>query len=120
MAAYNEGIRSYTASGAVTAHGRVKIASGTTTTPPQVALAGLGEQHIGIAEFAAADGELVSVRLRNYNGTVEAIAATSISIGTALYGASGGKVSSVSSGTTIGFNNEASTADGDIIEIIQY
>ncbi|MFA5378151.1 MAG: capsid cement protein [Dehalococcoidia bacterium] len=118
--AYNEGVRTFTASGAVTAHSRVKIASGTTTTPPQVALAGLGEQHVGTCEYAAADGDIVSVKLRNYNGTVEAIAASSISIGATIYGATGGKVASTSSGTSIGFAIEAATADGDIIEILQY
>jgi len=118
--AYNEGIRTFTASGAITAHARVKITASSSTTPPQVELAGLGEQHAGIAEFAAADGELVSVRLRNYNGTVEAIAASSIAVGAALYGASGGKVASTSSGTTIGFAVEQATANGDIVEIIQY
>lgn len=120
MAAENEGIRTFTASGAITAHARVKITSGSTTTPPQCELAGLGEQHAGIAEYAAADGEIVSVRMRNCSGTVEAIAASSISVGAALYGATGGKVASTSSGTTIGFAVEAATANGDIIEIVQY
>jgi len=118
--AENEGIRTFTASGAVTAHARVKITSASSTTPPQVELAGLGEQHVGIAEYAAADGELVSVRIRNYSGTVEAIAASSVAVGAALYGASGGKVASTSSGTTIGFAVEQATANGDIIEIVQY
>ena len=117
---YNEGIRTFTASGAITAHARVKVTAASSTTPPQCELATIGEQHVGIAEYAAATGELVSVKIRNYNGSVEAIAASSVAVGAALYGATGGKIASTSSGTTIGFALEAATADGDIIEIVQY
>lgn len=115
---YNEGIRTFTASGAVTAHGRVKIATGTTTSPPQVALAGLGEAHIGVAEYAAADGETFAVKLRN--NTVEVVANEAISIGAVLYGASAGKVADTSSGTAFGIALEAATAGGDIIEMVTY
>lgn len=117
---YNEGIRSFTAYGAITAHARVKIKSGTTSTPPQVELAGLGEQHIGHAEFAVGSGEIVSVRLRTYPGTIEAIAADSFSKGATLYGAASGKVSDTSSGSAIGIAAEAATNDGDIVEIIPF
>lgn len=117
---YNEGIRTFTASGAIIAHGRVKIASGTTTTPPQVALAGLGEAHIGVAEYAAADGETLAVKLRNCGGTVEVVANEAISIGATLYGASGGKVADTSSGTAFGVALEAATALDDIIEMVTY
>ncbi len=116
----NEGIRTFTANGAITAHSRVKVSSGTTTTPPQVELAGSGEQHIGYAEYAVATGELVAVRIRNYNGTVEAIAGEALAKGAVLYGAAAGKVKDTSAGSAIGIALEEATADGDIIEVVDF
>lgn len=118
--AYNLGIRSFTASGAITAHARVKATAASATTPPEVELAGSGEQHIGIAEFAVADEGIVSVRMRNDSGTFEAIAEEALAVGAVLYGAADGKVKDTSTGSAIGVSLEAATADGDIIEIVDF
>lgn len=117
---YNEGIRTFTANGALTNKMRVKLTSASTTSPPQVEAAGAGEQHIGICEYAAADTELVSVKLRTFPGTHEGIAADSFAVGATLYGAASGKISDTSSGTAIGIALEAATADGDLVEFIDF
>lgn len=117
---YNEGIRSFTASGAVTAHSRVKITGSSSTDPIQVELAGAGEQHAGVCEYAAADGATVAVRMINYPGTVEVIAADTFSVGATLYGAASGKVSDTSSGSAIGIALEAATAANDIVEMATF
>lgn len=114
---FNEGIKSFIAYGAITAHARVKLRSG---YGDQVQLAGAGEAHIGIAEYAVADAEYVSIKLKNEAGTVEVVAADSFSVGATLYGAASGKVSDTSSGSAIGVALEAATADGDIIEMLPY
>lgn len=117
---YNEGNPTFVASGALGANVRVKIKSGTTTTPCQVEAAGAGEQHIGTTMYAVADGENVGVRLRTSPGIHEGVAADSFSKGAVLYGAAAGKISDSSSGTAIGIAIEAATADGDIVQYIDF
>lgn len=117
---FNEGIRTFTANGALTAHMRVKLTAGSATTPPQVEAAGAGEQHMGITEYAAADGALVAVKLRTYPGTHEGIAADSFAVGATLYGAASGKISDSSSGTAIGMAIGAAGNDGDVVEFIDF
>lgn len=114
---FNEGIKTFIAYGAITAHARVKLRSG---YGDQVELAGAGEAHIGVAEYAVADTEYVSIKLKSESGTVEVIAADSFSVGATLYGAASGKVSDTSSGSAIGVALEAATADGDIIEMLPF
>ncbi|HUX58128.1 MAG TPA: hypothetical protein VMV77_14215 [Bacteroidales bacterium] len=117
---YNEGIRAFTANGALTAHARVKASGGSVTSPVQVELAGSGEQHIGITEYAAGNGTIVAVKLRTFPGTVEAIAAGIVVQGAVIYGAADGKVDDASAGSAIGIALEAAGADGDIIEIVDF
>jgi hypothetical protein len=117
---YNEGIKTFTANGALGAKVRVKVTGSSATTPPQVEVAGSGEQHIGITEYAAGDGTLVAVRLRTYPGTHEAIAAEAISVGAVIYGAASGMVKDSAAGTAIGIALEEATALNDIIEIIDF
>lgn len=117
---YNEGTKTFTAGAALEAKRRVKIKSGTTTTPPEVEYAGAGEQHIGITEYAVASAELVAVKLRTAPGTHEMTAAGAFALGATLYGAANGKVDDASSGTAIGKALEAATADGDIVEGIDF
>jgi len=116
----NEGIRTFTANGTLTAKMRVKITSASATSPIQVEAAGAGEQHIGTTEYAAADTTLVAVRLRTYPGTHEGIAADTFAIGATLYGAASGKISDTSSGTAIGIALEEATAASDIVEFIDF
>jgi hypothetical protein len=120
MSQYNNGIRAYTANGALTQYMRVKLTAGSTTTPPQVEAAGAGEQHIGFVQRDAADGAIVSVSLRNNNGTKQAIAAGAITQGATIYGAAAGTVDDTSSGSAIGQAMTAATASGDIIEVVDF
>ena len=117
---YNEGNPTFTANGALGAKVRVKLTAGSTTTPPQVEVAGAGEQHIGITEYGVADTELVVVKLRTSPGIAEGKAADSFAVGAILYGAAAGKISDSSSGTAIGVALEAATADGDIVQFIEF
>jgi hypothetical protein len=118
----NSGLRTYTASGAIGANIRVKLTSPSTTLPVQVEVAGLGEQHIGITEFAVASGDPVAVRLRTYPGTQEVVAADTFAHAAVLYGAAAGKVTdnSAGAGNAIGQAMEACTTAGDIIEMVPY
>lgn len=119
---YNDNpVRTFTAYGTPGANLRVKIKSGTTTTPPQVELAGAGEDYIGITEFATVtSGDPVSVRLITAPGTFHCNIAISSSIarGTVLYGAASGELSDASSGSAQGIALEAAAAATDCIECL--
>lgn len=116
----NEGIKTFTANGALGAKVRVKLTSASATTPPQVEVAGAGEQHIGITEFAAADTAPVAVRLRTMPGTHEGIAKEAFAVGATLYGAAAGGIKDTSDGTAIGIALEEATGVGDIVEFIDF
>jgi len=96
---------------------RVKVESGTTTTPPEVVYADAGEAFIGITREAVDDGDYVSVDLFAKEGTFFAEAADSFSVQATLYGAADGKVSDSSNGTGFLIALEAATAAGDIVEV---
>jgi hypothetical protein len=116
----NSGLRTFIAGEALGENIRVKIESGTTMDPPEVVAAGAGEQHIGVTQFAVADGTAVTVKITATPGTVEVVAADSFSRGATLYGAASGKVSDTASGSAIGIAVEAATATGDIIEMAPF
>lgn len=116
----NEGIGTFTANGALGEKIRVKLTAASTTNPPQVEIAGLGEQHIGITQYAAADGETVAVKLRTYPGTHEMVASKAIAIATTVYGAASGKISDASSGSAIGITKKAASGNGSIVEVIPF
>src|SRR3990167_1829910 len=103
--------RAFTAAGAIAQHLRVK-------TPGALALAGSTDHELGTAERAAfASGDVISVRLRTAQGTAKMVAVDAITKGNPAYAAASGKISA--SGTVlIGIALEASTADGDVIEIL--
>ena len=117
---YVEGPKTYLATSAIYKNRRVKLTSGTTTTPPSVEHAGAGEACVGVALNNAAAGERVTVRALNDNGTLLVVAADSFTIGASLYGAANGKVTDSASGTAQFIALQAATADGDIVEAIVY
>lgn len=119
MSQYNEGNRTFTANGALGAHIRVKLTAASTTTPPQVEVAGAGEQHIGTTEYAVADGALVSCRIRGHGGTIRWVAGEAIEVGDPLYGAASGKVKDTADGSAIGYALEQATALNDVIECVE-
>lgn len=115
---YTIGGRTFQAGEDLESYRRVKIESGTTTTPPEVIYADAGEAAIGITMDSADDGEAVAVRLFTDSGTFIGMAADTFSVGATLYGAADGKISDTSSGSAIGVAAEAATAAGDIVEFV--
>jgi len=115
---WNEGIKTFTAGEALEARRRVKIETGTTTTPPEVVYADAGEDFIGVTEYAVADTEKIAVKMNSAPGTfeVECLVDAAIARGTVLYGAADGMVSDASSGTAQGIALEAG-ADNQHIEV---
>ncbi len=115
---WNEGIKTFIAGAALEARRRVKIASGTVTTPPQVVYADAGEVAIGITEYTVKAADPVAVRLNNHPGTFEVTAASPVTIarGTVLYGANDGKVSHTAAGSAIGIAMQVAAAN-EILEM---
>ena len=65
MAVWSEGPRNFIAGEDLEAYRRVKIESGTTTSPPEVVYADAGEACIGTTLAPAKDGESVAVKMLN-------------------------------------------------------
>lgn len=103
---------------ALAARVRVKITGSSTTSPPQVEVAGAGEAFIGVTEYAAAIGDLIAVRPINKGGSQEVTAAGAFAVGAALYGAAAGKMDDAISGSIQAYAVEAGLADGDIVEVV--
>jgi hypothetical protein len=99
---------------------RVAIVSGTTTSPPNVGIAGVGDAGIGINDVLTAITKLCVVEPLNKSGTLEMVANGAISEGEDVFPAAAGKISATAAGGALGKAMEASTADGDIIEILVY
>jgi len=116
----NEGNRSFTANEAIGAKIRVKLVSGSAAVPPAIVIAGAGEQHIGMTEYAVASDDIGAVRLRTAPGTQEGVAAEAFSVGATLYAAAAGKLKDTSDGTAIGIALEEATAVNDIVEFIDF
>ncbi|KKM60035.1 hypothetical protein LCGC14_1545920 [marine sediment metagenome] len=114
---WNEGIKTFKAGEALAAKRRVKIETGTTTTPPEVVYADAGEDFIGVTEYAVADAAMVVVKMNTHPGTfeIECLVDSAIARGTVLYGGASGVVTDASSGTAQGIALEVG-ADGGHIE----
>lgn len=104
--------KAFTAGVAIAQYLRVKLSAG------KLALAVAGDKAMGVAEVAAfADGDVVSVRLSSATGTFKMVANGVITAGGLVYAAAAGKVGAT--GTVVeGIALESSTADGDIIEVL--
>ena len=110
---YDVGCRTFTAGGAIAQYERVKM-SGTS-----VVQAGLTDVGIGIAQRAAASGELVAVKLWNSDGTFKMIAAGAVTAGAVVNTAASGKCDDATTSTSLklGYALEAAAASGDIFEV---
>lgn len=114
MSGKNEnGLFSLTAAAALTAFTGIKIDSN-----GQAAVAGLGEVHDGIVENNVASGGAAMIRLRTAPGTRKVTVASSCSIGSYLYAAASGKVSTTKSGPALYMALQAATGDGSIVEVL--
>jgi hypothetical protein len=99
---------------------RVSIVAGTVTSPPEVAISGVGDPGMGINEVLTAITKLAAIEPLNKTGTLEMVANGAISEGEDVYPAADGKCSATAAGGKFGKALEAATADGDIIEILVY
>ncbi len=120
---WNEGAKAFIAGADIEARRRVKLKSGTTTTPPEVVHAGAGEDFIGVSEYAVKSGQSLAVRLANSPGTqeVEATVTTAIAVGTTLYGAANGTLGDDDNGgayTAQATALSAAAATGQHIEVL--
>lgn len=99
---------------------RVKMKASTTTTPPEIDLAGVGQRGIGTNEFLVAINKSAAINAYNKGGTLEMVANGAISVGADVFPAASGKISATVAGEAMGLAIEAATADDDIIEILPY
>lgn len=116
---YAEQVLTFRAGEDLAAKRRVKIDTGGSQSPIDVIYADAGDPAVGITQFAADDGELISVKLM-YAGSIEVEAAKDLTVGETVYGAADGKISDVSSGSALGVVKAAVSGDGSIAEVIPY
>lgn len=114
MTQYATGPKTFTAGEDLAAFRRVKLSSSTVVYADQAD----STSYLGVTMNAVSSGDLVTVRLKNAEGTFKCVAADTFSAGAALYAADDGKVSDSSSGSVIGTALEAATAAGDVVEVI--
>ena len=113
------GIRSFTASAALTPHLRVVY-----DATNGLAAAGPEDKELGVLRnrhivSGVGAGEQAPVVLRNAAGTVKMVAAGAITAWDTVYGAEGGKVDDTPNTNPIGIACQAATADGDYIEVLR-
>ena len=103
--------RADTAAGAVAQFLRVK-------TPGAIATAGALEQSIGTMDRTCVAAGPCTIRLKSAEGTRKMVAAAAITAGAYVYGAAGGKISSVANPNIEGIALEAAAANNDVIEVL--
>lgn len=112
---WNEGPeRTFVFAASTNAFLRMKV-----NTSGEAAIAGAGEDDIGVAASGYAAAEYGTVRLRKSSGTTVMIASGAISVGASVYPAASGKVSATKFGRRRGICLTAATADGDQIEVLE-
>jgi hypothetical protein len=109
---YNEGVLTFQAGEDLASDRRVKIESGSTTTPPEVVYADAGEKADGVTLYSASDGDMVAVKPLNFGGTVEIEAAGAITKTNTIYGADDGKISTTATGAPLGQALETASGSG--------
>lgn len=116
MSQINESRRkAFVCGGAIAKNLRVKLSG----SPATLAVAGIDDEFIGTldeASFAAND--VRSVNLRSLMGTLIMVANGAIAAGVPVFPAASGKVSATVHGESIGTATEATTTDGDAVEVI--
>ncbi len=104
--------KAFTAGAAIASYLRVVLTAG------KLAAASASQKMLGtIDRDTFADGDVVAVRLRTATGTRKMVASEAISAGARVYAAASGKVAADGS-IVEGVALEASTADGDVIEVM--
>ncbi len=120
MSKVTDGFLTMTAGEALAQKTRVKIKSGTTTTPPEVEYSDQGDMAIGVVEVAAASGAHVVIRAITWGGSLEGVANDSFAVGATLYSHDDGEISDTSSGSAIGIALEAASSADEIVEYIPF
>ena len=112
MSQYTDGpTKTFTSGGALGQFLRVD-------TPAALALAGASDVEIGTVEEAVFAAGPTTVRLTTAQGTIKMVAGGVIAIGGTVYAAASGKVAATGT-VVIGYAMEATTADGDILEVLR-
>lgn len=105
--------RAFTAGAAIVEYLRVGL------TSSKLAVAAALVPGIGTIEKEAfAVDEVVAVRMWSAQGTRKMVASAAITADAAVYGAAGGKITSVSNTNAIGIALEAASGDNSIIEVL--
>jgi hypothetical protein len=115
----DSGIGTYQAGATITRGQRVAIS--TTTGTLEVAGGGV-PLDLGIAMADAASGAFLSVAYVTKPGTfVASVTGVPITAGSALYGITGGQLSTTTTGSTVtwGIALEAATSNGSLIEVLR-
>jgi len=112
-----DGPKTFLAGEDLEAYRRVKVETGTTTSPPEVVYADAGEAFIGITMYPVKDGDEIAVAMFAKEGTFLAEAADSFAVNADIYGAADGKVSDTSNGTAYLKALGAAAAAGDVVEV---
>ena len=115
---YIDGAPTFLAGEDLAEHRRVKMKSGTTTTPPEVVYADAGEDCLGITLDGAELGESVAIATLGKPGTFLAEAGAAFALGADLYGAADGKVSGAASGHAYFKALQAASGDESVVEIM--
>lgn len=107
-------IKTYCAEGAIDVHLRVKYAAS-----GNVELAGAADKDIGVSNRRVFEqGDDLPVHLRTAQGTVCMTADGAIAKGAEVFAGAAGKVSAAGT-VSLGTSEQASTADGDYIEVLR-
>ena len=115
---FNSYNRSFIASEAIGINIRVKLATAI-GGEAAVAIAGAGEDYIGVTEPPIAINKAVSVRLKNSSGTARFVAAGAFAYGAQVYGVAAGKVDDVAStNLLVGTALQAASGDGAQVEVL--
>jgi len=114
MSQQNDGMKAFVAGEALEAFRRVKLSSSEVVYADQSD----SDNYIGTTQEKVSDGDMVTVRLKGTGRTSKMVASEAVAEGASLYAADDGKVSDTASGNVIGKALEASTADGDVIEVL--
>lgn len=112
---WNEGVKTFTSGEALAKHRRVKLDSNLAAV-----YADAGEDYIGVTLYAVADATPVSIKLKNYPGTVVVTAAGTFTARDMLWGAADGKVDDVPAGEVQFYALKTSGAAGDEVECLPW
>lgn len=111
------GILTFQAGSAISQFARVKLSSGVLALA--VLADGPGVELGTLQEASFASGDMRAVKARNFPGSRKMIANAALAVGAKVYTAAAGKVGATAVGAFLeGIALTASSADGDIIEVL--